>query len=237
MAAVSFATARNDFAGVLAATELIRATGLLDVGGRPGIFNWRATEVDAMIGLGELVDAAFALDEFVAAVPNTGLLSAQMSIARCRGNLALAKRDAVAAEAEFARAHALSSSVLMPFQHALLNLHDGRRLRAFESESLAVGRLEAAHKVFSELGADPYVQLCATELRAMQIQTTPVGAATRLGITRAEFAVARLVATGLTNKEVATELFVSIKTVEYHLRNIYMKLNITSRRALAALLT
>ena len=47
--------------------------------------------------------------------------------------------------------------------------------------------------------------------------------------------MARLVATGLTNKEVASELFVSVKTVEYHLRNCFMKLDITSRRALAAL--
>ena len=49
-------------------------------------------------------------------------------------------------------------------------------------------------------------------------------------------AVARLVATGLTNREVAGELYVSVKTVEYHLRNSYIKLDITSRRELAALL-
>jgi DNA-binding NarL/FixJ family response regulator len=49
--------------------------------------------------------------------------------------------------------------------------------------------------------------------------------------------VARLVATGLTNKEVANELYVSVKTVEYHLRNSYIKLGISSRRALAALVT
>jgi DNA-binding CsgD family transcriptional regulator/tetratricopeptide (TPR) repeat protein len=236
MAAVSLAAAHADFPGVLVATEPIRATGLLDVGGRPGIFNWRATEVDAMIGIGALIDAAFALDEFESAMPATGLLSAQLSIARCRGSLAVARHDAVTAEEEFAKAHTLSSTVLMPFQFALLNLHDGRRLREFEKVSLAVERLESAHHVFSELGADPYVQLCATELEALQVQATPVGASTRLGLTRAELAVARLVATGLTNKEVASELFVSIKTVEYHLRNVYMKLNITSRRSLTAIL-
>jgi DNA-binding NarL/FixJ family response regulator len=55
-------------------------------------------------------------------------------------------------------------------------------------------------------------------------------------LSRSELAVARLVATGLTNREVASELFASVKTVEYHLRNSYIKLDITSRRALAALL-
>jgi len=48
--------------------------------------------------------------------------------------------------------------------------------------------------------------------------------------------VARLVAKGLTNREVAGELYVSVKTVEYHLRNSFIKLDITSRRQLASLL-
>ena len=57
-----------------------------------------------------------------------------------------------------------------------------------------------------------------------------------LGLGRAELAVARLVVTGLTNREVASELYVSVKTVEYHLRNTYMKLDISSRRELGALI-
>jgi DNA-binding CsgD family transcriptional regulator/tetratricopeptide (TPR) repeat protein len=237
MAAISLAASRADHEGVLKATEPLRATGLLNVGGRPGLFNWRSTEVDAMIALGELRDAANAIDEFERSVPTFGLLSAQLALARCRGNLATARRDAVTAETEFAAAHATSPNVLMPFEHALLCLHDGRRLRQFDKASLSIERLETAHHIFSELGADPYVQFCATELDALQVKTTSVGASNRLGLTRAELAVARLVATGLTNKEVASELFVSIKTVEYHLRNSYIKLNITSRRALSALLT
>jgi DNA-binding CsgD family transcriptional regulator len=57
-----------------------------------------------------------------------------------------------------------------------------------------------------------------------------------LGLSRAEMAVARLVATGLTNREVAGELYVSVKTVEYHLRNCFIKLDIGSRRELTKLL-
>jgi DNA-binding CsgD family transcriptional regulator len=57
-----------------------------------------------------------------------------------------------------------------------------------------------------------------------------------VGLSRGELAVARLVATGLTDREVASQLHVSVKTVEYHLRNSYIKLDITSRRALTALL-
>ena len=48
--------------------------------------------------------------------------------------------------------------------------------------------------------------------------------------------MARLAASGLTNRQVASQLYVSVKTVEYHLRNSYIKLDITSRRALAPLL-
>jgi ATP/maltotriose-dependent transcriptional regulator MalT len=235
-AGACLAYARGDLAGVLLATEPVRATRLLDVGGRPGIFNWRAIEADALVGLGRLDDAETMLNEFEGAIPPAGLASAALTLARCRGNLALASGDAPQAEAAFSRAHEIQPEVPMPFEHALLSLDDGRRLRAAQDRPAAVAQLEKAHRIFSDLGADPYLQACATELAALQVTATPSSPAALLGLSRAELAVARLVATGLTNREVASQLYVSVKTVEYHLRNSYIKLDITSRRALAALL-
>ena len=80
------------------------------------------------------------------------------------------------------------------------------------------------------------MQACVTELAALQVNAATGSSAALLGLSRAELAVARLVATGLTNREVAGQLYVSVKTVEYHLRNSYIKLDITSRRELTALL-
>jgi ATP/maltotriose-dependent transcriptional regulator MalT len=236
VAGASLATARGDLVGVLLATEAVRASGLLASGGRPGVFNWRALEADALIGLGRLADAETALNDFEAAIPPAGLASAALALARCRGNLAVAGGDATQAEAALKRALLISAQVAMPFEHALLHLDDGRRLGAVGNRLAGAAQLETAHRLFSELGADPFAQMCAAELAAMQVTATPERPAALLGLSRAELAVARLVATGLTNREVAEQLFVSVKTVEYHLRNTYMKLNITSRRALTALL-
>jgi len=235
-AGTCLAFARGDLAGVLAATEPVRATGLLGVGGRPGLFNWRGIEADALIGLGRLDDAETALRELEDAIPAPGPASAALTLARCRGNLAVARGHAAQAEAAFTRAHLVAAEVPMPFEHALLSLDDGRRLRAAGNRPQAIVQLETAHRLFSGLGADPYVQACATELAALQVTAAAEGPAALLGLSRAELAVARLVATGLTNREVASQLYVSVKTVEYHLRNSYIKLDITSRRALAALL-
>lgn len=234
-AGASFASARDDLSGVLSAIEPMRAPGLISVGGLPGIFNWRALEADALIGLGRLGEAQSALDEFEAAIPPGGLASAGLALARCRGNLAVAIGDTAQARAMFERAHSFEASVPMPFEHALVGLHDGRRLRGLEDGPGAIVQLEAAHKIFFDLGADPYVRASAAELAALEVSAATQSPAALLGLSRAELAVARLVATGLTNREVATELYVSIKTVEYHLRNIFIKLDITSRRELASL--
>jgi DNA-binding CsgD family transcriptional regulator len=236
VAGASLAAARGDLVGVLNATEAVRATNLLRVGGCPGIFNWRAMEVDALTGLGRLEESERALDEFEAAIPPMGLASADLALARGRGNLAMARGSATTAEAAFTQAHSFEPQVTMPFEQALLNLDDGRRLRAVENRPAAVAQFERAHHTFSDLGADPYVQACATELKTLQVTAASQSPSALLGLSRAELAVARLVSTGLTNREVATQLFVSVKTVEYHLRNSYIKLDITSRRELAALL-
>jgi DNA-binding CsgD family transcriptional regulator len=235
-AGACLAFARGDLAGVLLATEPVRATGLLGIGGRPGIFNWRGIEADALIGLGRLDDAETALSELADAIPAAGLASAALTLARGRGNLAMARGHAAQAEAAFRQAHVIEPEVPIPFERALLSLDDGRRLRAAGDRPAAVAQLEQAHHLFSDLGADPYVRSCAAELATLQVTAATGSPAALLGLSRAELAVARLVATGLTNREVASELFVSVKTVEYHLRNSFIKLDITSRRALAALL-
>jgi DNA-binding CsgD family transcriptional regulator len=233
---VALASARGDHASVLTAVGQLRATKRIDVGGRPGIFNWRAAEIDALIGLGRIEPAGEALNEFVAAIPAAGLHSAELSAARCSGNLAASRRLHSEAEREYDRAHAIETQVPMPFEIALLGLDHGRHLRAIDNHAAAVGQLERAHHLFSELGADPYVLACAEELDSLQVSAETRSPAAVLGLSRAELAVARLVATGLTNREVANELYLSVKTVEYHLRNSYMKLDITSRRELSALL-
>ena len=236
VAGAALASARGDHAGVVAAVEPVRATDRLSVGGRPGIFNWRAAEVDALTALGRVGQAESALAEFRAALSEAHVPSALLMMARCEGNLATAAGDLARADSSFLQGHRLAADVLMPFELALLCLDDGRRLGGVDRPADGVAHLERAHRLFSDLGADPYVRRCADELELLQVSAIPESPEASLGLSRAEMAVARLVATGLTNREVAGELYVSVKTVEYHLRNTFIKLDITSRRQLVSLL-
>jgi DNA-binding CsgD family transcriptional regulator len=220
VAGVAIAAARGDNVGVLTATEPIRATNRLGVGGLPGVFNWRSSEVDALIGLGRFADAEVALHEFEEAMPEPNPPSATLALARCQGNLASASGDQSRAEAAFARGHAIAEVTPIPLEQALLHLDDGRRLRSTGKHPEAVTMLETAHRL----------------LELMEVSATAQSPAATLGLSRAEMAVARLVASGLTNRQVAGELYVSVKTVEYHLRNCFIKLDIASRRELTDLL-
>jgi len=236
VAGVALASARGDLVGILAATEPVHATSRLGVGGLPGVFNWRSSEVDALIGLGRLGEAEAALRQFEQAMPEPNPPSAVLALARCQGNLAVATGDPMRADAAFARGHAIAEVTPIPFEQSLLHLDDGRRLRSMGKHPQAVIQLETAHRLFSDLGADPFVRRCAEELELMQVSAEVQSPAATLGLSRAEMSVARLVATGLTNREVAGELYVSVKTVEYHLRNCFIKLDIASRRELTDLL-
>ena len=69
-------------------------------------------------------------------------------------------------------------------------------------------------------------------MTGVQTCALPISAGTYDGLTRQEIAIARQVATGATSQEVATRLFLSTRTVEAHLRNIFRKLGISSRRQL-----
>ena len=95
--------------------------------------------------------------------------------------------------------------------------------------------LRAAHAVFEALGAQPWADRARLELRATG-EAGPRGASGALDeLTPQELRIARLVADGATNREIAAQLFLSVRTIEYHLHKVFTKLGIASRHALARL--
>jgi DNA-binding CsgD family transcriptional regulator len=102
---------------------------------------------------------------------------------------------------------------------------EGRRRDARE-------QLRIAHDRLRTIGADGFAARAARELRAIGDKPRKRSEGPATGLTEHELHIARLVATGATSKEIGAQLFLSPRTIEAHLRNIYRKLGITSRREL-----
>ncbi|MEV5555127.1 helix-turn-helix transcriptional regulator [Nonomuraea wenchangensis] len=153
---------------------------------------------------------------------------------RLGGLLLAARNEPGPAEQSFERALALVEHGVCPLEEARVLLDLGRLLRRTGRRRAAPGRLAAARAVFVRLGARSQAEHCLRELEACGLETP---ATARLGLTPQELSTATLVAHGLTNRQIAAELLISVKTVEYHLGKIYTKLGIGSRVALAAKVT
>ena len=154
------------------------------------------------------------------------LLAAHLE--RVRGLLA----DADGFDACFLRALELHEQVESPFPLARTRLAYGGRLRRAGRRVDAREQLRAALDVFERLGARTWAESARTELRASgeSLRRREHGAAEEL--TPQELQIALQVAEGKTNKEVGAALFLSHKTVEFHLSRIYRKLDISSRAEL-----
>ncbi len=111
--------------------------------------------------------------------------------------------------------------------------------QALTGREEAVGQLEAAYDFYTRIGANRDVARVRAALRTLGVRKQPGGTARPqrgwASLTRAELAVVDLVAKGLTNREVASELFLSPDTVNTHLRHAFTKLDIRSRVELARL--
>jgi DNA-binding NarL/FixJ family response regulator len=138
------------------------------------------------------------------------------------------------ADAAFTRAIEACQDLPAPFERARVELAAGRVLRRAGRRRRAADLLAAAEERFTALGARPYAERCLAELAASGLNPTARRNRDPTGLTPQEVVVATLAAKGRTNREMADELVVSIKTVEYHLRNVFQKLGVTSRRQLAA---
>ncbi|MEU9041642.1 MULTISPECIES: BREX system ATP-binding domain-containing protein [unclassified Kitasatospora] len=152
----------------------------------------------------------------------------------CAAATAVAAEDDEA-DAGYRAAYAVPGAEQWAFDLARLRLAHGSWLRRRHRPG-AREPLRAAHHVFRRLQADPWAQRCEEELRAAGDPVAPppgAPAAEPPGLTGQELRIARLAATGLTNKEIGRRLLLSPRTVAAHLYKIFPKLGITSRAALA----
>ncbi len=121
-----------------------------------------------------------------------------------------------------------------PFERARTELCFGERLRRTRRRAEARTHLVSALATFERLGAAPWVERARRELGS-KARPSDVGADIEETLTPHERQVASLVVQGATNGEAARTLFVTPKAVEYHLSNIYRKLDIRSRTQLTRL--
>ncbi len=119
------------------------------------------------------------------------------------------------------------------FATARTRLAYGERLRRSGRRIDARVQLNQALGVFERLEAVPWAERARSELRATGERVRARGPATSEELTPQELQVAMLVAGGKTNREVGAQLFLSPKTIEWHLGHVYRKLGIRSRAELA----
>ncbi len=156
------------------------------------------------------------------------------ALARAQRTMGLLGDDADL-DAYFSAALELHAHTLDDFETARTQLAYGARLRRARRRSDSRAPLRAALAVFDELGAVRWADLAAGELAAALSKGEPIRRRAPSGVqtlTPQELQVSLLLGEGRTTREVAAALFLSPKTVEYHLRKVYTKLGIRSRAEL-----
>jgi len=132
----------------------------------------------------------------------------------------------------FEQALHLPTADQWPFDVARVRLLYGERLRRARAASESRMHLQAALTAFEKLGALPWVARAELELRATGRTRRPSSAPGAAALTPQELQIARLAASGLTNRQIAERLYLSPRTVGGHLYQIFPKLGITTRAAL-----
>jgi DNA-binding CsgD family transcriptional regulator len=173
--------------------------------------------------------AQTALDELVVQTRGSNEAYGQGMIARCRALLAA---DPDEADPLFKEALEYQQQA-PPFERATTQLAYGEFLRRAQRRADARAQLRAALAGFEGLGAELWAATARAELEATGITARKRDPSTLDTLTPQELRIARLVGAGASNREVAAQLFLSPKTVEYHLRKVFLKLGVSSRVELA----
>ena len=195
----------------------------------------------ALLSVPDLVEAAVHADQtergqtamagFEQWAAHTGPPWALALVPRCRGLLSAG----AAADRHFAEALRLHGPSSRPFDRARTQLLYGEALRRARRRIDAREHLRAAFTTFEQLGASPWAERARAELRASGETARQRNPSTLDQLTPQELQIVRFVGEGATNREVAAQLFLSPRTIDYHLRQVFTKLGITSRSELIRL--
>ncbi|MFI2561752.1 AAA family ATPase [Nocardia farcinica] len=210
---------------------VVRFTALTEEPARHQVVGLRSLPdlVEAAVRLGDHDLAARAQDRLAAWADSCGQPWVRSLAARAGALLA----EGAAAEDGFTAALAARPR---PFEEARTRLVYGEWLRRGRRKSDARAQLRVAHEIFERLGARPWADRAEVELRALGAATTPRSAGGPLAtLTPQELQIVRLAAQGLSNRDIAAQLFLSPRTVGHHLYKAYPKLGVVSRAELAEL--
>ncbi len=205
--------------------------GELDAMGyrNPGVRPVYADAIEARIGVGDLDGGVQVLiDDLERRGRNLDIPWARAAAARCRGLLVAARGDQDSAVPELERALEEHRRSPQPLERGRTLLALGNTLRRGKRRATARDRLTQALELFDNLGAPLWAERAASELA--RIPGRPPGSGE---LSETERRIAGLVAEGLSNKEIAARLFVTVRTVEANLSKVFQKVGVRSRAELA----
>jgi DNA-binding CsgD family transcriptional regulator len=197
--------------------------------GEPGYSRFHLDYLEALVATGRLADAQAFLDQLDSQVASSGRRSAEATAMTGRAIVQAASGRLPEAVATIEQVRSWHDTSPFRFDRARTLLIAGQIHRRVKAKRLAQDALTEAHREFTSFGAVAWARQAEAELARVNLRPAAPGT-----LTETERRVAELAASGLTNREVAQQLFLAVKTVEANLARAYRKLGISSRAELGA---
>lgn len=221
---------RNEIPGAIVAGEQLEKIAAHKHVNAPGFWPWQDVHATHLIRIGETERAQELVNSTLEELRGSDIMSAHAKIAVPDAMLMIHHGDVKKGFKRFDDALDMLDPLTLPYYRARICFEYGQALRRQGQRRRADEQFARAASLFQDMGADAMVTLANRERRVGGLGQRSEQAG---GLTPQEYEIARLVSSGHANREVAQELFLSPKTVEYHLTRVYKKLGIRNRMELA----